>query len=225
MKSLLIIVGFSLLSLHCFAQKTYTEKLRQNEAGKGTIIINHSPEIDEVVNAKTSERDTKETTPIKKQETRPEKAATKNTSKNTGHNESEHTHNTAGKDTKATNHANDKAEAQHKTTGRKDTPKRENESSHSYISRARHKVRGFRICIFTGGNSRADKQKAIQMGQKCREKFAELAVYPSFEAPRWVTHVGDFKTRQEAQKYVTKIRRAHFTYEVRIVASEVNVPY
>ena len=81
------------------------------------------------------------------------------------------------------------------------------------------------VSVFTGGNSRADKQKAIQMGRKCREKFAELAVYPSFEAPRWVTHVGDFKTRQEAQKYVTKIRRAHFTYEVRIVASEVNVPY
>lgn len=205
--------------------KTYTEKLRQNEAGKGTVIINHSPEIDEVVNAKTSEHNTKKATPVKKDDTHTGSAATKVTPKNTGHNEAEHAHNTAGKDTKATTHVNDRAESQHRTTGRKDTPKRENEGSHSYVSRARHKARGFRICIFTGGNSRADKQKAIQMGRKCREKFAELAVYPSFEAPRWVTHVGDFKTRQEAQKYVTKIRRAHFTYEVRIVASEVNVPY
>lgn len=225
MKSLLIIIGSSLLSMHCFAQKTYTEKLRQNEAGKGTVIINHSPEIDEVVNAKTSEHNTKKATPVKKDDTHTGSAATKVTPKSTGHNEAEHAHNTADKDTKATTHANDRAESQHRTTGRKETPKRENEGSHSYVSRARHKVRGFRICIFTGGNSRADKQKAIQMGRKCREKFAELAVYPSFEAPRWVTHVGDFKTRQEAQKYVTKIRRAHFTYEVRIVASEVNVPY
>lgn len=46
--------------------KTYTEKLRQNEAGKGTVIINHSPEIDEVVNAKTSEHNTKKATPAKK---------------------------------------------------------------------------------------------------------------------------------------------------------------
>lgn len=66
MKSLLIIIGSSLLSMHCFAQKTYTEKLRQNEAGKGTVIINHSPEIDEVVNAKTSEHNTKKATPVKK---------------------------------------------------------------------------------------------------------------------------------------------------------------
>ena len=65
MKSLLIIIGSSLLSMHCFAQKTYTEKLRQNEAGKGTVIINHSPEIDEVVNAKTSERNTKKAAPAK----------------------------------------------------------------------------------------------------------------------------------------------------------------
>lgn len=85
MKSLLIIIGSSLLSMHCFAQKTYTEKLRQNEAGKGTVIINHSPEIDEVVNAKTSEHNTKKATPVKKDDTHTGSAATKVTPKNTGH--------------------------------------------------------------------------------------------------------------------------------------------
>lgn len=95
----------------------------------------------------------------------------------------------------------------------------------THVKRARYKARGFRICIFTGGNSRADKAKAQQMGEKCRKKFPELAVYPNFVPPRWVTYVGDFKTREEAQKYVSLIRRAHFTYEVRIVGSEVNLPY
>lgn len=93
-----------------------------------------------------------------------------------------------------------------------------------YTARSRHKARGFRICIFTGGNSRQDKAKAQQVGQQCRNRFGELAVYTFFQSPRWVTHVGDFATRKEAEKYVNLIRREHFTYETRIVASEVNLP-
>lgn len=97
-------------------------------------------------------------------------------------------------------------------------------SSRTHVARSRHKAQGYRICIYTGGNSRADKTKALQMGQKCRNIFPELSVYTSFAAPRWVTNVGDFRTRQDAQKYVSRIRKAGFTYEVRIVNSEVNLP-
>ena len=115
--------------------------------------------------------------------------------------------------------------AQHDPTQEDAKQKANNGASKTYTNRARHKERGYRICIFTGGNSKQDKTKALQMGRKCRELFGELAVYTSFKSPRWVTHVGDFRTTQEAQKYVNLIRRAHFTYETRIVASEVNLPY
>lgn len=94
----------------------------------------------------------------------------------------------------------------------------------NYTARGRHKARGYRICIFTGGNSRADKTKAMQMGEQCRKRFPELSVYTNFAAPRWVTHVGDFRTRYDANKYVKLIRSARFTYEVRIVSGEVNLP-
>lgn len=114
-----------------------------------------------------------------------------------------------------------------KETRNADAAKTESHSAASHpahAARGRHKARGYRICIFTGGNSRADRAKAQQMGQKCRELFPELATYTNFQAPRWVTHAGDFRTRQDAQKYVSLIRRARFTYEVRIVGSEVNLP-
>lgn len=94
----------------------------------------------------------------------------------------------------------------------------------NYTARGRHKARGYRICIFTGGNSRADKTKAMQVGDQCRKKFPELSVYTNFVAPRWVTYVGDFRTRHDADKYVKLIRSARFTYEVRIVSGEVNLP-
>ena len=96
--------------------------------------------------------------------------------------------------------------------------------AHNYVARGRHKAAGYRICIYMGGNSRKDKASAMQMGDKCREEFGELSVYTRFIAPRWVTHVGDFRTKVEAQRYVDLIRKANFTYIVRIVRSEVNLP-
>ena len=103
-------------------------------------------------------------------------------------------------------------------------PVRVQTGNHNYVARSRHKAAGYRICIFMGGNSRQDKVRAMQIGDKCRSQFGELAVYTRFIAPRWVTHVGDFRTRNEAQKYVELIRKANFTYIVRIVRSEVNLP-
>ena len=214
MKYILFILFASLCSIQLSAQNTYTEKLRKNDPNKGSIIINHSSEIDDAVNGTSKKEAGSTTTPAakttgndKKQqaEKHEEKHAKGDSNENKGkeHNATEHK-----KSTTASNNNTSKANGQK-----------------HYVTRARHKARGFRICIFTGGNTRADKIKAIEMGQKCRNLFKELAVYPSFEAPRWVTHVGDFKTRQEAQKYVTRIRRARISYEVRIVSSEVNVPY
>lgn len=232
MKHFLFIICATLFACQTLkAQNTYTEKLRQNEVGKGTVIINHSAEIDRIVNgihqsvnkSKTSNNtaskaQTQTQTEAKSTTIHPstitnivanknEKAKHENKSKNEV--KGENKHNTKQGDAKPN-------QAKHETN---------NPTTSAYISRARHKARGYRICIFTGGNSRADKIKAIQMGNKCRRKFGELAAYTSFEPPRWVTHVGDFKTRQEAQKYVVRIRRAHISYEVRIVASEVNIPY
>lgn len=182
MKYFLSFFCSAILTVTAFAQETYTNKLRKNEVGCGTVIINQSSEIEDLVN---------------------------NTVKTTTHRSTE------------TSSASKKGSEDHEA---QTNTKKSSSSSKTYVTRTRHKAKGYRICIFTGGNSKADKTKAVQMGNKCREKFGELAVYPRFIAPRWVTHVGDFKTKQDAQKYVSLIRSANFTYEVRIIPSEVNIP-
>ena len=88
-------------------------------------------------------------------------------------------------------------------------------------SRKRYKTSGYRIRIFTGGNSKKDKEQAQKVGEKCRKQFPELSVYTHFVSPRWVCTVGDFKTMEDAKKYITPIRPARITYEVRVVKSEV----
>ena len=80
---------------------------------------------------------------------------------------------------------------------------------------------GYRIQIFTGSNSHADKVKAYKIGEKCHKAFPMLSVYPRYYNPRWTCRVGDFKTREEASAYAQKIRAAHISGEVRIVKCEV----
>ena len=93
------------------------------------------------------------------------------------------------------------------TSTRRNTPRRRFNSA------------GFRIQIFTGGNSRADKQAAIQAQQKCRAAFPELATYVHFLSPHWVCRVGDFAKREDAQRYVSRLRGRGL--EARIVRSNV----
>lgn len=88
-------------------------------------------------------------------------------------------------------------------------------------TRARHKVRGFRIQVYSGTGSGASKQAAKSIEAKVRNAFPELAVYCHFKAPRWICRVGDFSTREEAQRYLSKIRQEKISVEATIVADEV----
>lgn len=184
------------------AQTSYTERLQKVESGKGVVVIHQSEIIDRLVN---------NTVPNKG--TAPKSSTVVPPVGNQTHHASAKAHEVRG----AAGH--DTTSSEHHITNTAANP-----NTRLHINRLRRKAKGYRICIFTGGNSRADRTKAQQMGAKCRSKFPELAVYTNFLAPRWVTHVGDFRTMQEAQKYVKLIRRSHFTYEVRIVSSEVNLP-
>ena len=92
-----------------------------------------------------------------------------------------------------------------------------------YTSRQRYNSEGYRIQVYTGGNSRADKQAAANMQAKIRSAFPELSTYVHFISPHWVCRVGDFKSRDDAMKYVRKIRARGITYEARLVKSNIFV--
>lgn len=93
----------------------------------------------------------------------------------------------------------------------------------AHIAGTRHRVKavGYRIQIFTGGNSHHDKAKAFELAENCRKFFPELSVYPRFTSPRWICRVGDFRTREDALKYASKIRAKRISTEVHIVKCEV----
>ncbi len=87
-----------------------------------------------------------------------------------------------------------------------------------------HRVRmnGFRIQVYAGGNSREAKYRAEQMENRMKMYYPELSTYTRFISPRWICHLGDFVTREEAQKVLSELRKKGGFSDAIIVKCKVN---
>lgn len=69
------------------------------------------------------------------------------------------------------------------------------------------RMNGYRVQVYAGGNSRDAKHRAYQMEGLVRSKFPDQPVYTRFVSPRWICHVGDFQTREEALQLLQEMRK------------------
>lgn len=84
------------------------------------------------------------------------------------------------------------------------------------------KTAGFRVQVFSGGNTRVDRQKAEQAGHKVKAQFPEAPVYVHFYSPRWICRVGNYTDQKDAAVMLRKIKELGFPSAV-IVRSPVTV--
>ncbi len=85
-------------------------------------------------------------------------------------------------------------------------------------------MNGYRIQVYVGGNSRDAKAKAEQMEAKVRSYYPELSTYTRFVSPRWICHVGDFKTQTEAVEFLTELRNRGGFDDAIVVKCKINAP-
>ena len=85
------------------------------------------------------------------------------------------------------------------------------------------RMNGYRVQIYAGGNSRDAKNHAYQMEAMARRLFPDQPVYTRFVSPRWICHVGDFRTREEALELLKDMRQTGKFSEAIIVKCKVNL--
>ncbi len=90
---------------------------------------------------------------------------------------------------------------------------------------ARVRMNGYRIQVYSGGNSRQAKNEATMMGNRVKSLFSELSVYTNFASPHWICRVGDFKTYEEANEVFRQLRATGRFREAVIVKSKILAPY
>ena len=87
------------------------------------------------------------------------------------------------------------------------------------------KIAGVRVQVYAGNNSRQARNEANLMASKVNTAFPELQVYTHFVNPRWLCQVGDFRSIEEADVVMRKLKATGEFKEVSIVRAQINIPY
>lgn len=86
------------------------------------------------------------------------------------------------------------------------------------------KTSGYRIQAYAGNNTRQAKNDAYHVASRVKEYFPELPIYTSFTPPRWLCRVGDFRSIEEADAMMRRLKATGVFKEVSIVRDQINIP-
>lgn len=194
MKHCFIIIILLVCALNASAQ-TYIEHLQTREAGKGTVTVHESSDIDKLVNGTNPMvAEVKKTTPAPA----PKKTEKKETASEK--------HETVKKTPITTSEGMDITAL--------DTSKK--------VMRNAYKIQGYRVQVYAGGNSRKDKQKAEQISNEIKSLFPGQPVYCHFYSPRWICRMGNYRTYEEAQQILSRVKSLGYT-QASIVKGQITV--
>lgn len=242
-KFIAILVFAAGIATHCHAQ-SFLNELTKAKQGEGTVTVKQSADIDNLVNnakLKASSNQAAQQTTAKP-ERQNEKTVVANTQRKEEHTATSHNKQAEASEHRqaATEHRNTVAEhktatAEHKTA----TPAERNTTKSNdaditpmapvvdtskKMMRNSYKVTGYRIQAFSGGNSRADREKANQIGDAIKMRYPDQPVYVHFYSPRWICRVGNYRSYSEAAQMLRAIKAMGYK-QACIVKGKINIAY
>ena len=197
---------FILTLICCLGVQAQNQKfldgLRASEAGKGQVTVTQSAAIDVLVNGN------------------PQPAATAPS----------HSANNATRPVPTTPHDNNRPDATPHTgtdiahNGGEDAPGEDAAvDTRKKVMRNSYKTTGFRIQVFSGGNSRADRQKAEKAGADMKRYFPNEPVYVHFYSPSWKCRMGNYRTQEDARAVLALVKK--YYPQACLVRGQISVAY
>lgn len=86
-------------------------------------------------------------------------------------------------------------------------------------------VEGYRVMVYSGNNSRAARDEANRMAQYMRTNFPGAEVYVVFESPIRSCQYGDYRTREEAEAVMYRLKSTRKFREISVKKTLINLPY
>lgn len=189
--------------------QTFTERLQKKVKNQGTVTVNQSAAIDELVNGtvRITPQPAGAPTTAKAQagsQQQPPAAKLQPAQKPAAEAAQRETHRAA--------------EADAAESGA-DTPVIDTSKK---VMRGAYKVNGYRVQAFAGGNTRRDRLQAERIGNEIKTLFPMQPVYVHFYSPRWICRVGNFRTYEEAHQMLTELRKLGYNQAL-IVKGKITV--
>ena len=208
--------------------QSYTEHLQQQAQGKGTVTITQSKEIDDLVNAKGMVVPQKQNT-TKPNTTNGNVTPTPQISQEEADKKAEE----AKKEEQEKKEKEEQIRREKEELARKIAEQRLQEAEENgentidtskKVMRKSYKINGYRVQAYLGGNSRADREKAEQIGNAIKKKYPLEPIYVHFYSPRWTCRVGNYRTYEEATKMLNNLRKMGYK-QATILKGKITVQY
>ncbi|MBR6276828.1 MAG: SPOR domain-containing protein [Prevotella sp.] len=195
MKHLITIVALCIGGLMAVNAQTFTQRIqKKGKTGEGTLTVTHDKAIDELVNKQGE-------LPIERKVTETYKKTTEQPT------------------TPVQRKTDDKTAKPDTATIEPQMPDNQRKVMVGGV-----KINGYRVQAFAGGNSRADRQKAEQVGNLLKSHFPNEPVYVHFYSPRWICRMGNYRTMEEAHEMLSNVRKIGIT-GASIVKGKITVKY
>ena len=205
MKRTIAILATSLFLTTAHAQ-TFLDHLQNDDKSSGQVSVKQSEDINKLVNGsgKNKEQGTKQ-------------EATRQESRSNS--ESRQRDTERYKVSTAEDEARDKARRERERKAREAARAKKMQefeenvdasSSRKKLMSNSRRVKGYRIQVYAGGNTRADRAKAQEMGALVKTKFPGHPVYVHFYSPRWCCRFGNFRNQEAATKLLKQVKKDGF---------------
>ena len=233
MYRVLIILLLTVCSFVTAEAQTFLERLQRQQKGQGTVTVHQDAAIDALVNgpkvvmaAPKTPSSAASSRPSTSSTTRPAASEAPKPAKTVAQEDHRKTDAEAGKNAvaaapKTSSSLSDRTAAAPEKTTAADA---DAAAAQKKVMRNSYKVMGFRVQAFAGGNSRQDKAKAEQIGEKIKAAIPGEPVYVHFYSPRWICRVGNYRTYEEAHQMLQAIRKLGYT-QASIVKGKISVQY
>ena len=87
------------------------------------------------------------------------------------------------------------------------------------------RVEGYRVMVYSGNNSAQARDEANAMAKFMRENFPGAEVYVVFESPVRSCLYGDYRTREEAEAVMYRLKATKKFREISVKRCVINLPY
>ncbi len=224
MKQFIAILVFATgISINCHAQ-SFLGDLQKQKQGEGTVTVKQSADIDNLVNNAKLKSSQQAAQQQKNSQQQTQKPAADN-----HHGDStEHKTTPSHQDDNAAHKQN--ATNEHGTNTPTDRSQAIKSADSDVIDTSKkmmrnsRKITGYRIQAYSGGNSRADREKANRIGDAIKMRFPDQPVYVHFYSPRWICRVGNFRSYNEAASVLKSIKAMGYP-QACIVKGKISVGY
>lgn len=195
--------------------QNFMQHIRKTEAGKGTVTVTQSEEIDKLVNGNA------QSTPadIKQQN--------KNTPTLSDNNRKPANTLQNGHKTETTHGVTTRKEAEH-TPSTSTTNDNEEDipvvDMRKKVMRSGYKITGYRVQAYAGGNTRKDRLEAERIRNAIKIKFPDQPVYVHFYSPRWICRVGNYRSYEEAAWMLGQLHKMGYK-SATVVKGKITVQY